>query len=140
VDDDTPLAKVNEGRRLLSGLFWQDEQYYRAAVLASFLARRYPEDPGSASAAQVALASYQKLYQGAIEGSDKGAGQVEAERLKDLAGFITRRWSTHPLADTAFSVLLSFSIKEGHYNVALDLVRELQAERQPYFTARIANA
>lgn len=140
VDDDTPLAKVNEVRRLLSGLFWQDEQYYRAAVLASFLARRYPEDPSSASAAQVALASYQKLYQGAVKDGDSEAGRPEAERLKDLAGFITRRWSKHPLADTAFSVLLNFSINERRYNVALELVKELEQERQPYFTARIANA
>ncbi len=140
VDTDTPIAKVNEVRRLLSGLFWQDEQYYRAAVLASFIARRYPEDPSSASAAQVALASYQKLYQAAVKDGDAAAGQAEADRLKDLAGFITRRWSKHSLADTAFSVLLSFSINERRYNVALELVKELEAERQPYFTARIANA
>lgn len=140
VDDDTPVAKVNEGRRLLSGLFWQDEQYYRAAVLASFLARRYPEDPSSASAAEVALASYQRLYQQATKDGNPEAGRTEAERLKDLASFITRRWSKHRLADTAFSVLLNFSITERQYNVALDLAKEVEPQRQPYFNARIATA
>src|SRR5690606_2756536 len=67
VDDDTPVEQVNEARRLMAWLLWQDEQYHRAAVLASFLARRYPEDPSSASAAQVALSSYDKIYREAKE-------------------------------------------------------------------------
>jgi tetratricopeptide (TPR) repeat protein len=140
VDDDTPLAKVNEARRLLSWLFWQDEQYYRSAVLSSFLARRYPEDPSSSAAAQVALASYEKLYQQAVAGGNPEAGEVEAERLKDLASFITRRWSNHSLSETAFSVLLNFSIRESRYNAALELVKQLEPERQAAFTARVANA
>lgn len=140
VDDDTPVERLNESRWLASWLLWQDEQFYRSAVLAGFLARRYPEDPTAAGAAQVALASYEKLYQQAVADGGDGAGEAEAEKLKDLASFITRRWSSAALADTAFGVLLSFSIRDKEFDVALELVEQLNAEQKPVFQARIGNA
>lgn len=139
VDDDTPVAKVNEGRWLSCWLLWQDEQFYRSAVLASFLARRYPEDQTAAQAAQVALASYDKLYQQAMKEGGTDAGVAEADKLKELSSFITRRWGGTALGDTAFGVLLNFSIKDKQFDVALDLVDQLPEEQRAVFQARIAN-
>ncbi len=140
VDDDTPLADLNQSRWLTCWLLWQDEQFHRSAVLADFLARRYPEDPTALGAAQVSLASYEKLYKQALaeEGSD--AGQAEADKLTDLASFITRRWSSKALADTAFGVLLNFSIRDREFDKAVELVGQLPEEQRPAFEARIGNA
>lgn len=140
VDDDTPIEQVNEARRLMAWLLWQDEQYHRSAVLASFLARRYPEDPSSSSAAQVALSSYDKIYRTAREANDPDAGDAEAERLKDLARFITRRWGSTALSDMAFGVLLDFSIREKQFEASLELLEELDDTRRASYRARIANA
>ncbi len=140
VDDDTTVSQRNESRWLTSWLLWQDEQFYRSAVLATFLARRYPEDPTASGAAQVALISYEKLYQQSLSEGGKNPGVAEAQKLKDLASFITRRWSSTALADTAFGVLLNFSIRDKEFDVALDLVEQLATDEQPTFRARIANA
>ncbi|WP_442484886.1 hypothetical protein [Aeoliella sp. SH292] len=139
VDDETPVEKVNESRWLSCWLMWQDEQFYRSAVLASFLARRYPEDPTASGAAQVALASYDKLYQQAVKDGGPDAGAAEADKLKELSSFITRRWGGTALADTAFGVLLNFSIKDKQFDVALDLVNQLPEDQRPVFQAKIAN-
>lgn len=140
VDDDTSVDQLNERRWLRCWLYWQDEEYYRSAVLAEFIARRYPEDPKASGAAQVALVSYQKLFNQAIEQGGADAGKAEATKLKDLASFITRRWGSSALADTAFSVLLDFSIRDKEFNVALELVNQLPEDDRAVFQARIANA
>ncbi|MCO6045553.1 hypothetical protein NG895_16700 [Aeoliella sp. ICT_H6.2] len=140
VDDDTPIAELNERRWLRCWLYWQDEEFYRSAVLAEFIARRYPEDPKASGAAQVALVSYQKLFNEAIKQGGADAGKAEATKLKDLASFITRRWGSSALADTAFGVLLDFSIRDKEFDVALDLVNQLPEDHRAVFQARIANA
>lgn len=139
VDDDTEVAKLNERRWLTCWLYWQDEEFHRSAVLAEFIARRYPEDPQASGAAQVALASYQSLFNEAIkQGSD--AGKAEATKLKDLASFITRRWGGAALGERAFIILLDFSIRDKEFDVALELVNQLPEDQRAVFQARIANA
>lgn len=140
VDDDTPIAKLNETRWLNCWLLWQDKQFHRAAVLGSFLARRYPEDPTASGAAQVALSSYEKLYKQSAAQGKQDAGAAEAEKLQDLASFITRRWGRSSLGETAFGVLLNFSITNKEFDVALKLAGQLPENSRPVFKSRIANA
>lgn len=140
VDDDTPVDQLNEVRWLSCWLLWQDERYYRSAVLADFLVRHYPEDPVAANAAQVAMASYEKLYQAAVASGADDGGKAEADQLRDLAGFVIRRWEGAALADTAFGVLLNFSIKDKDFAGALELVEKLPEDQRAVFEARIGNA
>ena len=62
VDDDTDPKLLNEVRYFLCWLYWESEDYYRAAVLGEFLARRYPDHPAAASAAKISMASFERLY------------------------------------------------------------------------------
>lgn len=140
VDDDTAVERVNEVRWLSCWLLWRDEQYYRSAVLADFLVRHYPEDPVASNAAQVAISSYEKLYQQAVERRDEDSGRAEADQLRDLAGFVIRRWEGTALADAAFGVLLNFSIREKDFDAALGLVEKLPEDQRAVFETRIANA
>ncbi len=144
VDEETPREKLNETRWLAGWLLMQDEQYYRSAVLGSFLTRRYPADTKAPKAAQIAMISYQKIYQKAR--ADAGdavspkTGHAAADKLKNLASFITRRWGETDLAESAFGLLLGFSIQEKEFSEALQLVDQLEASRQPVFRAKIGNA
>lgn len=138
IDDDTPVAELNESRWLMSWLWWQDEQFYRSATMASFLTRSYPEDPTAMNAAQVALASYDKLFQQTTEAG--GDASAEAAKLKQLAAFITKRWSSTALADTAFGVLMNFSIRDQQFDAALDLIQQLDPSRQAAYQAKVGNA
>ncbi|QDU55296.1 tetratricopeptide repeat protein [Aeoliella mucimassa] len=140
VDDDTPLAELNESRWLTCYLMWEDKQFYRTAVLAGFIARRYPEDPKAKMAAKLAMISYQQLFQQALEQKAPGAGEAEVARLKDMASFITRRWSGSALANEAFSLLMVFSIRDQKFEEALELLKELPEEQRPIYQAKIANA
>ena len=62
VDDDTDPKLVNEVRYFLCWLYWENEDYYRAAVLGEFLARRYPDHPAASAAAKLSMASFERLY------------------------------------------------------------------------------
>ena len=66
---------VNEVRYFLCWLYWEAEDYYRAAVLGEFLARRYPDHPAASSAAKISMASFERLYNQAI-----AAGKQEGRR------------------------------------------------------------
>ena len=67
VDDDTKLDQLNEVRYFLCWLYWDAGDYYQAAVLGDFLARRYPDHPAAAASAKLALASYERLQQAAAQ-------------------------------------------------------------------------
>ena len=60
---ETPLADLNAVRYSLSYLRYLAGEYYDAAVLGEFCARRYPNDALASKAAEIALAAYLKLYE-----------------------------------------------------------------------------
>ena len=62
IEDDTDPALVTEVRYFLCWLYWEAQDYYRAAVLGEFLARRYPDHAAASSAAKISMASYERLY------------------------------------------------------------------------------
>ena len=140
VDDDTKLADLNECRWLSCYLMYQNEEYYQTAVLAGFIARRYPEDPKANMAAKLSLASYQRLFQEALKSGDPDSGAAEAARLKDMASFITRRWSGTSLANEAFELLLAFSLRDQEFDAALGLLKELPEDQRSTYQAKIANS
>jgi len=95
--------QVNPLRAALSYLHWAAGDYYEAAVLGEFLARRYPNQSESAAAAQTALAAYAKLMSAArTEPLREAAGR----RMADLAQWIVEHWPDSPAADEARMVLI----------------------------------
>ncbi len=61
-EDDPEQADRNRARYLLAVAYYRSGQYYRAAVLAEHLARRYPEAGLAADATQIAMAAYNIAY------------------------------------------------------------------------------
>lgn len=141
VDDDTNVEQLNEVRYFLCWLDWEAGDYYQAAVLGEFLARRYPDHPAAAAAAKLALASYEQLLQSAAQSQGATADtEFEARKMADVAEFMTRRWPKTPTAETANRVLISYAIRSGRIDEAKQLLNKVSAESRPALEAQLGNA
>ncbi len=143
VDDDTDPKLLNEVRYFLCWLYWESADYYRAAVLGEFLARRYPDHPAAASAAKLAMAAYERLYsQAAGDGKKNSASNTdfEAAQMAKMAEFITRRWPNTEDADAAQSVLVSFAIRSNRIEEAEKLLASASPESRPRLELQLGNA
>lgn len=140
-DDDTDLAKLNEVRYFLCWLNYDDGDYYRAAVLGEFLARRYPDHSAAASAAKLAMASYEQLHLSASkENTSPGNDDFEARRMAEMAEFITRRWPKSEDAEAAFGILVSYAIRNDRIGDAIKLLEQVSEESRPRFELQLGIA
>ncbi len=143
VDDDTDPKLLNEVRYFLCWLYWESQDYYRAAILGEFLAKRYPDHAAAASAAKLAMASYERLYTQALSDTSKGSTantDFEAGRMADIAEFITRRWPDSDDADAAQSVLVSFAIRNNRMEDAEKMLSSASQESRPRLELQLGNA
>jgi hypothetical protein len=141
VGTDTDPKLVNEVRYFLCWLYWDAEDYYRSAVLGEFLAKRYPDASTAASAAKIAMASYERLYNlAATTGNKKNNGDFEAQRMAQMAEFITRRWPGTENADSAFGVLVTFAIHANKPEEAEKLLQQVSAPSRPRLELMLGNA
>jgi tetratricopeptide (TPR) repeat protein len=141
VDEDTDRDQLNEVRYFLCWLYWEGGEYFQAAVLGDFLARRYPEHPAAAAAAKLALASYEQLQQAASHApAAPQDGEFEARKMAEIAQFMTRRWPNTQAAETAFRVLASYAIRTDRINDAKSLLGQVSASSRPALEGQLGNA
>ncbi|HJQ81340.1 MAG TPA: hypothetical protein VJ828_15370 [Lacipirellulaceae bacterium] len=141
IEDDTDAKLVNEVRYFLCWLYWEAEDYYRAAVLGEFIARRYPDHPAASSAAKLSMAAFEQLYsRAAAAGGDNAATEFEARRMAGMAEFITRRWPGTDDADAAFNVLVSFAIRNDRIEEAEKLLGSASEQSRPRLALQLGNA
>jgi tetratricopeptide (TPR) repeat protein len=141
IEDDTDPKLVNEVRYFLCWLYWEAEDYFRAAILGEFIARRHPDHPAASSAAKLSMASFEQLYSKAAAASgDKAATEFEARRMAAMAEFITRRWPGTDDADAAFSVLVSYAIRNDRIEEAEKLMASASEQSRPRLALQLGNA
>jgi tetratricopeptide (TPR) repeat protein len=141
VEPDTDPKQLNEVRYFLCWLYWEAEDFYRAAVLGEFLARRFPDHPAASSAAKISMAAFEQLYNRAVaSGGGKENTDFEARRMAEMADFIVRRWPGTPDADIAFGVLVSYAIRNDQIGQAEKLLAEASAESRPRLELQLGNA
>ena len=141
IEDETEHKQVNEVRYFLCWLYWESGDYYRAAVLGEFLARRYPDHPAASSAAKIALASFEQLYNQAVSRNAKGdGGEFEARSMSQLAEFIARRWPKSQDADSAFAVLVNNAIRNGRIEDAEKLLGDSPEPSRPRLELQLGNS
>jgi tetratricopeptide (TPR) repeat protein len=141
VDADTDQKLLNEVRYFLCWLYWEGGDFYRAAVLGEFLARRYPDHPAAASAAKLSMASYERLYaQAATNGGGKTNTDFEARRMAQMAEFIARRWPGTADARAAQSVLVSYAIRSNRIDEAQKLLENASPAVRPQLELQLGNA
>jgi hypothetical protein len=129
-DRQTPIDQLNAARYYVCVLYWEDKRIHEAAVLAEFLAKRYPESEYAASAAKVALAAYE---QAGIEARADGNGAADASsyetgKLAELAELVALRWPESAEASSAVNVLIQTALRENRLADAEALLARLPAE------------
>lgn len=141
VEDDTDLKLLNETRYFLCWLYWEGGDYYRSAVLGEFLARRFPDHPAAASAAKIAMASFERLYNQASSHSNKNLDtDFESRRMAQMAEFLVRRWPESADAAVAQSVLVSYAIRTNRIDEAEKLLAGATPAMRPRLELQLGNA
>jgi tetratricopeptide (TPR) repeat protein len=141
VEADTDPKQLNEVRYFLCWLYWESADYYRAAVLGEFIAQRYPNHPASGSAAKIAMASFERLYNEAIAARRKrDNGDFEGSHMAQMAELIAKRSPGSEDADSAFAVLVSYAIRSGRIDQAEKLVGQASAKAKPRLELQLGNA
>jgi hypothetical protein len=141
VETDTDIKQLNEVRYFLCWLYWEAEDYYRAAVLGEFLARRFPDHPTASSSAKISMASMERLYNQALAAGDERQNtEFEARRMASMAEFITRRWPGTDDADVAFGVLVGHAIRNDQIEKAESLLGEASQTSRPRLELQLGNA
>ena len=76
------------------------------------------------------MASFERLYtQAAAAGGNQADTEFEARRMAQMAEFIARRWPGTADADAAFSVLVSYAIRNNRIDDAEKLLAEASEHR-----------
>jgi tetratricopeptide (TPR) repeat protein len=142
VDDKTDKDQLNEVRYFLCWLYWDNEQYFEAAALGEFLARRYPDHPSAEAAAKLALASYDRLYRAVGQPTDVQPPdtEFEARHMAKIAEFITRRWPGSSAAESATRILVSYAIRNDRIDDAKALLAQVAPSARPALELQLGNA
>lgn len=138
VDDETEQSQVNEVRHFLSWLYWEEGDYLRAAALGEFIATTQADDPTAESAAKLALASLERLYNDAVQANEDA--EFEAAHLAHVAEFAIGRWGGGPTADAALTILMNLALRSGNLDDARRVVEQAPAEERAALELRLASA
>ncbi len=84
VNDETSIDDVNIVRYFLCYLYYLEQDYYKAALMGEFVARRYPDSAGARQCAKIAMACYIQIY----GETNLTAGELFKEFDKDKDGSI----------------------------------------------------
>jgi hypothetical protein len=120
-DADTPVEQLQEVYYYLTFINYSRAQYYEAAVLGEYLARRYPGTNAARPCAKIALNCYQILYNNASPGDR----EFEVRRLIDIAQYTIRNWETSAEATDARRRLVPYMIEANRFDEARDITLDI---------------
>lgn len=122
---DAKIDELNTLRFYLAYLKWIIGEYYDAAVLGEFLARRYTDRPEGLRGAKVAWAAYTGLLQDLPSGADR---RFEVGRIEDIARFAAEHWPKDTLADDARLTLIRIAVADNDPKKAMELLSHISAD------------
>ncbi len=112
-------------RYCLAYLDWWEEEYYDAAVLGEFIARRCSDHTQAPQGAEIALKSYARLV---AEAGPREDHALESTRMAEIARYITERWPKTPLADEAWMMLVRAAMNAGDASKAVEYLGRIPAD------------
>ncbi|MEX2138617.1 MAG: hypothetical protein WD894_05110 [Pirellulales bacterium] len=153
-DEKSDLTQLNTARFYVCFLHWEYAQaesaenkvssnYFDAAVLGDFLARRFPDHAHARQAMAIAMASYQKIRQDVVEESQQAAEKaglradeirtaVDAavagwsDKLSQLAEYAVAKWPAAEEAADAVAVLAAVAVERQDFDAARSFVEKLK--------------
>jgi hypothetical protein len=120
------IDKLNQLRYWLCWFHYAKSNYYDAALLGEFLARKYPKSSEALPGAQVALASLDALHRQSTQNKEEGL--FSAIRLENLANYMMQRWPNAPEAAAALDALVRARIDQGDYEKAQKIIEQTPAD------------
>ena len=111
-DAKTKLENLNLIRYMLCYFHYAMGNYYEAAVLGEFLAKKYPDAAKARPAAQVAMHALDALHREQKPAGDQ-AHSFELTRLLELADYVVTRWPEEPETGPAAALLMQYDIASG---------------------------
>lgn len=126
-DRRTKAEELLSAQYYLCWLYLEEERYAEAAILGSYLARKYPESSYAASGAKAALVAYEKLYRQARE---NGNDEYEEEQLASMAEFMSRRWPDSAEATASVTLLMQIALGEDRVADAKQLMQRLPKDNR----------
>ena len=121
--EEVPLSELNSIRYRLAYLYWSARDWYRAAVMGEFLARRYPQSAEARTSAEIAVKAYRNLFTEALARSEDPGFAVR--HVNDVAGYITTLWPGEPEAEEARMMLIATAVDRGNWQAAVDYLNQV---------------
>ena len=116
---DTTEEQINQTRYIVCYLLYEKGDFWEAAVLGEFIARKFPKHSSAQACGMMALAAFQNLYQ---KSADK---TFEAEKIGSIAEYIAGAWPSTEAADKALNVLLLIVVRNGELDKVDDYVAKI---------------
>ena len=120
-DENTSVDDLNIVRYFLCFLQFTAGEFYDAALLGEFVARRYPDSSGARQSAKIAMAAYLRLY----VDSATDEKEFETRRLTGIANYIAEKWPDQPEAIDALNTLVPLMIRAGKLDEAERYLNEI---------------
>ena len=125
-DDETERDELATALYFLCGIHWEQGHLDDAAVVAEFLARRYPDNKYAPAAAKLALAAYERMYSAAKKAGD--SADYEADLLSEVAELLVTRWPKSPEAQAGLNLRINIALRDNRLADAQKLLERLPPE------------
>ena len=124
------IEVLNQARRFLAYLLYQNEDYRDAYVVGAFLARQAPGKEDGLSGGVIALNSLQLLFNEVPQ----NANDALLAELRSFGSYLSKTWPDDPRAAGAQGVMVRIAMTEGRWDEARELVEKMPqgAERANY--------
>ncbi len=123
-EPELTLDDLNIIRYFLCYLHYLREEYYDAAVVGEFVARKFPSHVGAKPCSKIVMACYIKLFN---MPADAGR-DFEADQLVAICDYITKTWPEAPEASDALNTLIPFMINRGELDRAEQYLAQIPAD------------
>jgi len=121
VDKDTPIEELNLARMALAHLYYLKGDFHDAALLSSFVARRYPAQLAARESARIAMAAFVQLYAATPEAERES----ETRTLRDFCDYVVKQWPDQPVAADAWNALIPFVVRDGDFTRAEEAIASI---------------
>ena len=126
VDKETPAGDIQTVYYYMAFCNYQMKEFYDAAMLGEFLARRYPESTGAKQGAKIALSAYHQL----LLLKAPADRDFENSRLASVAQFMVESWPESPETIDARVKLIPELLKAGNVQEAITHIKALPEKHQ----------
>ena len=119
-DEADDVNSIGEAMYVCGYLYYTADAFHEAAVMGQHAAEIAPNMTSAKAAANIALASFVKLYQNA--GDDNSA---EAGFLVRVARFIANTWPNSKEAQDSLTMLIGFMVNDGNIAQAESFLKQI---------------